>query len=76
VVEEVDQDVYVGYLIAGTTKQMSGLFDTTTDLIAIQSVNCESCTGEKYDILPRVESGKANYTSDDYVTTSYGDFTL
>ena len=55
---------------------MQGLYDSTTDLIAIQGSICNTCEGQKYDIEPRVKSGAATIDFSKEIRTTYGDFTL
>lgn len=50
---------------------MEGIFDSATDMIALQGADCTDCTGLKYDIKSRVESGLASIGTET-VTKSYG----
>lgn len=50
---------------------MDAIVDTATELIALQGVDCEECTGTKYDIQPQIDEGKALLQPEDEIV-NYG----
>lgn len=52
---------------------MNAIIDSATDLVAVQGLECNNCTGQQYDLLDNVLKGRASI-EDENTTVSYGDY--
>ena len=49
----------MGEIWMGKTKSLDVVFDTGSDWLVIESINCNTCEGDKYNIKQSLDAGVA-----------------
>lgn len=74
-VSNVEENLFAMRIFMGKQDQMYVIPDTASDIVAVESVECELCEGAKFDINPFMKNAKASLNQT-VADVDYGDKTL